>query len=1707
MILWRTAFAPLYLFLTVALSLAGGRVLTQAGDARSYVWLESEAPASVNVTPNVSGWGHPEFLSGEKWLQISIEADKVEKECPEGGVLLSYPFTLSVGGRQEIWDRIGYEFARSPFEWRVDSGAWATVSPEALTTDLMELQTWNEVAWLKLGELDLKEGPHTLDVRLPKARDAKGQWQRILYASDALCVSSQPFYPNSFHKPDDPGRTPQDEEAARQVFELPSSGDGGARVTLPLRGLWEVCRNDEDLPPSDVAVPMGDFPKHPYWSAISVPGDRNTQRPDLLFAHRLWYRTRVRMPEGSAGRSFQLVLPLNNLNTTVYVNGTYCGFGKDPYARLVVDVTKAMKPGVNEVWVGIRDAWYGYSNSPTDPMKLRKSFNLPLEFASHGFQDLAYPIWNAFRSGILFTPELVVGGPVYSADVFCKPSVARKEMAAEVTLTNTSDQPAAGEVLCALVNPKTGAAEGELPPQPFTLAPGASEAVAVAGPAPKARLWWPDDPQMTTLRTQVRVGGRIVDSQDTPFGFREWGSKDTQFTLNGITWPIWCDLVGSASGPAEWLAKYHKTNQRSMRLMGAAQGGIQWMGMTTDQALDWFDQQGVVVRRCGPLDGEAIGYNAIENDPELRKLYNSRIKMDLMRNWRDQMVAQVKGERNHPSIMLWSTENEWLYINCINLYGDLMDDFEREATLCSRAVLAVDPTRLLMTDGGGANKDQSIPVHGNHYVYGDQGASKYPQLAYEANPTGGGRGRWVWDQKRPRFIGEDYFATGIQPADYAIYGGEPCFLGKTEARPAAGLLYQILSSGYRWAGQSAWHFWLGDDNAAGDYTRYNAPRAVLHKQWDWSFGSGQKVDRQLRVYNNSHSEEPLTFSWTLTVGRTSAGSGSTTYKVAPGTYQPVTLSLRVPKVASRQEGVLGITLSAGGKPIFSDTKAVSVLPSPSVPRASLVGLGATDLLVYDPSGAVPAFLTRVGVGFTRLNSLEGLPASGRVLVLGRDALDSAHSTSSALAAWAARGRRVLALEQRNPLRYQAVPAEMEPSDATGSIAFGEDMDHPALAGLRQKDFFTWGPDGELYRSAYVKPTRGARSLVQCHDRLQNSALVEVPVGSGLMLLCQLEVGGKLAGNAVAQQLLCNLIGYAATYRQSFRPAAVVAAPGGGLAKAVDALGLQYAKVADPVAAITRPGTQLVVAEATPANLRALAARSADLARFTAAGGYLVLNGLTPQGLADYNKLVGFDHMIRPFTREKVSFPARRSPLTAGLATGDIVMLSGERIFGWTADEFVASDAFSYVVDLEDVAPFLKFPNDFAALMVNGFRNADAWKYIVNLPLKDADWSLTLPKLQTLTEVTWAPNENYNLATQFSLTFDGKQPQSFDLKPTTEVQSFPISPARQARELRVRITKVQEVPGKGETTGLDNLYLRAQRPADFSQRVHPLLNIGALVDYPRGKGGILLCNLLFKDSEAVPENAAKKRRVLGTLLRNLRAPFAGAKAVIAGADLRYQPLDLSKQANQYRDERGWFGDKAFTFKDLPKGLHAFAGVPFQIYEFPTSPVPTAVMLGGDGVPNNLAQEVRGIPVGRKADALFFLQAARLDQRRDQREIREKKQYEMARYVVHYADGGTAEVPLVAEVDVDDYRQKEPAALPGAQVAWTRPYAGTDLSAVAYLKQWTNPRPGVQIESVDLVYGKDRRGVPALLALTAASAEAAPKASARPVGRAGAGATRD
>ena len=102
------------------------------------------------------------------------------------------------------------------------------------------------------------------------------------------------------------------------------------------------------------------------------------------------------------------------------------------------------------------------------------------------------------------------------------------------------------------------------------------------------------------------------------------------------------------------------------------------------------------------------------------------------------------------------------------------------------------------------------------------------------------------------------------------------------------------------------------------------------------------------------------------------------------------------------------------------------------------------------------------------------------------------------------------------------------------------------------------------------------------------------------------------------------------------------------------------------------------------------------------------------------------------------------------------------------------------------------------------------------------------------------------------------------------------------------------------------------------------------------------------------------------------------------------------------------------------------------------------------------------------------------------IKQGRKYEMADYIVHYADGKDEKIPVYSEINVENYKQNAPLAIPGAQIAWTSPYAEPNSNAVAYSMQWTNPRPDVEISSIDFVYGPDRVGVPALLAISAADA---------------------
>ncbi|MCX7799283.1 MAG: hypothetical protein N2109_02960 [Fimbriimonadales bacterium] len=1659
-------FAPWLAPCLLPIALAGSALVHQAPP---HAWIEGEAFASASVRPNVAGWGRKELLSEQQWALVSTD------DRNAAPVQLAYEFDAPAPGSNELWLRLGYEFARSPFRWRLNGGPWKEVSPDELTSDLMPIDFWVEVAWLKLGDVRLESGRQRLELEVLQRKNERGENNGLLFAVDAIVATPGPFLPNGPRKPGQAAPSEQDRTAAQTVFEA-KAPQPGMRASVRLEGLWEVARGDEQLP-GPVAEPMRDPPKEAFWTAIPVPSDRNASRPDLMFAHRLWYRTRFRLPADFAGGSVLLRFPLNNLNTTVYVNGVLCGFGKDPFVPFQLDVSKAVRPGENELLVGIRDAWYGYSASPNDPMKLRRKFNLPLEVTRQGFQDLAYPIWNAFYSGILETPELTVTGPSFVQDVFVQPKVSDGTVTAEVQVANGPAQ-----VRCDVVDPVSGqilAALGTVPTD-------AEGKAVVTGKWENPRLWWPDDPQMVLLRTTVLRDGRATDRVDTEFGFREWTVRGKHWFLNGVRWKGWAELTQGET-PEEWLANYRRSGQRFMRMAGVSQGGgYRWKGMPMEEALRWCDRNGVVVRRSGILDGQMIGYMAVENDPILRELYRSEIKMELMRHWLDQMVGQVRAERNHPSIHVWSLENEWLYINCINLYGGLMDQFEAEVRRVGDAVLRADPTRLWMVDGGGAAKDNSYPVHGDHYVYTNE-PSRYPALAFDPFVTGGGRGRWQWDQRRPRYIGEDFYAAGINPADYAWIQGEDAFAGKAAAHRGIALVQRMLNEGYRWADHYAfWHLWVGDEGAQFGKWISNAERAVFCREYDWTFGAGQKVGRTLRVFNDSRRSEPLTLTAELSFGGEVQDRQIRELRVPPGEAETVRMELRLPKVQRRTEGVWRLRLSAGGQTVFDDRKPVSVLPSSSLLDPKLkAALPKGSLAVWDPSGRVSAWLRAHGLEPLSVRGPASVPKSVSVLVVGPNALDEGSSVRPDLAALALGGVRVVVLEQQNPLRVQGLPVPVETTDRRGAFAFIENPTHPALDGLESRDLTAWPSDGWSFEKAYVKPTQGARSLVQAHERLRYSPLLEVPVGPSVLLVCQLKVGANL-GHAPASRLLANLLLHAATYRKLTVPLVLFAGPNQQLHQAVRSIGVSFQDVPSALAAIRPPGRRIAVVSADPKTLAELAGHPKDLAAFFDAGGTLLLNGLTPEGADAYAKVVGVPHLVRPFRRERTGWRMPRDPLAVGIGTGDIAMLSSERLFEWTSDMWIADDVFHAVVDTDEVASF-GIPPGFENI-VNGMVSADGWKYIYSfgLPQQKPEVEFRWPKPLTFTGMEWIGNGYYHLVNRIELVFDGKDALAYSVQPNIEPQTLKIDPPRTASRVLLRIADWVRVPSATQNVvGIDNVRLFVRRDPKIWSRVHPVDVTGGIVRYSIGKGQAVLCNLRFQSTESVPENAVKKRNILAGILRNLGAAFGGDRTVVAGAaGNRYASIDLSKQANQFRNQRGWFGDPSRTFADFPSGRQVFGGVPFDVFEFRTSPVPECVMLGGPGVPNNPPESVEGIPVGRKAAALFFVHTARVDRQPSDEERRNGVSAEVGRYRIRFADGQTIEVPLVAGRNIGPFSVRKPEPLPEAAVAWTKPYADSQEHAVAYLFQWNNPRPEVAIAAIDLLYGPGPRfGVPALLAITA------------------------
>jgi hypothetical protein len=226
-----------------------------------------------------------------------------------------------------------------------------------------------------------------------------------------------------------------------------------------------------------------------------------------------------------------------------------------------------------------------------------------------------------------------------------------------------------------------------------------------------------------------------------------------------------------------------------------------------------------------------------------------------------------------------------------------------------------------------------------------------------------------------------------------------------------------------------------------------------------------------------------------------------------------------------------------------------------------------------------------------------------------------------------------------------------------------------------------------------------------------------------------------------------------------------------------------------------------------------------------------------------------------------------------------------------------------------------------------------------------------------------------------------------------------------------------------------------------------------------------------DSRAARPTSTRRLVLLGamTMLGCLPAPLlsvahanpepAAPPAPLPKRSLQAIPdlIDLTPYYNASLDD-DWLLEPGANLSSMPKGVHTFAGAAFDV----RGVLQLAGSPPAEGAEPAYPGAIRGIKVGFKGRRLHFLQGA-ASVAADGTTIGE--------YVLHYADGRSARLPVVYQRHVRDWLVEEDGPVPtDADVAWTgENEAARRRGGSVQLYRYTanNPYPDVALDSIDMI----------------------------------------
>ena len=372
------------------------------------------------------------------------------------------------------------------------------------------------------------------------------------------------------------------------------------------------------------------------WRALTLPHDWGIEGPfqqelsgetgKLPWFGVAWYRKNFALPANDAGRKIYLELDGAMAYALVWCNGQFVGGWPYGYTSWRVDLTAFLQPGADNV-LAIR------LDNPRESSRW-------------------YP-----GGGIYRNVWLLKTAPVAVAQwgVFVTTPVVTRDAATvdvAITLDNPTATPAEVKVAVRLfASDAAGHATGEplnsSTVQPVKLHPGRPAQLSHTLVLSSPRLWSLKERNRYVAETMVTQGDQVIDRVMTPFGVRTIAhTANDGFLLNGERVPLngVCDHHDLGALGAAVNTRAIERQLEILQAMGCNALRTSH-NPPAPELLELCDRMGFVVMveafDCWRIGKKRDDYSRVFDD------------------WHEKdLVAMVRRDRNHPSVIQWSIGNE-----------------------------------------------------------------------------------------------------------------------------------------------------------------------------------------------------------------------------------------------------------------------------------------------------------------------------------------------------------------------------------------------------------------------------------------------------------------------------------------------------------------------------------------------------------------------------------------------------------------------------------------------------------------------------------------------------------------------------------------------------------------------------------------------------------------------------------------------------------------------------------------------------------------------------------------------------------------------------------------------------------------------------------------------------------------------------------------